>query len=197
MMFNIPGVFVLLIQTLYPLQFGARDQDCILAKWTGTFVRWINGLRMGWRTLPGQCYGNPDIARSVFRIFSDSTTRPRSFGRGEGGGVGLKRKTGWARPRGVEQTLSDMPDVDIEHSEDNGRGHPFTNTAVPRFDGTGCWQQHILIFQAIVKSNGWSPVTVALQLFAHLDGEALNVALLMPVKERAMERPIEWYFGIL
>ena len=35
-----------------------------------------------------------------------------------------------------------------------------------------------------MKSNGWSPVTAALQLFAHLDGEALNVALLMPVKER-------------
>ena len=48
----------------------------------------------------------------------------------------------------------------------------------------GCWQQHILIFQAIGKSNGWSPATSALQLFAHLDGEALNVALLMPVKER-------------
>ena len=60
----------------------------------------------------------------------------------------------------------------------------FTNTAVPRFDGTGCWQWHLLIFQAIVKSNGWSPTTAALQLFAHLDGEVLNVALLMPVEER-------------
>ena len=35
-----------------------------------------------------------------------------------------------------------------------------------------------------MKSNGWSEVTAALQLFAHLDGEALNVALLMPVEER-------------
>ena len=32
--------------------------------------------------------------------------------------------------------------------------------------------------------NGWSPMTAALQLFTHLDGEALNVALLMSVKER-------------
>ena len=50
----------------------------------------------------------------------------------------------------------------------------------PRFDGTGCWQQHLL------KSNGWSPDTSALQLFAHLDGEALKVALLMPgrIRER-------------
>ena len=35
-------------------------------------------------------------------------------------------------------------------------GSRFTNTAVPRFDGRGCWQQHLLIVQAIVKSNGWS-----------------------------------------
>ena len=35
-----------------------------------------------------------------------------------------------------------------------------------------------------MKSNGWSEGTAALQLFAHLDGEALNVALLMPKGER-------------
>ena len=63
-----------------------------------------------------------------------------------------------------------------------GRPHRFTNTAVPRFDGTGCWQQHL--FQAITKSNGWSPDTAALQLFTHLDGEALQVALLLPDKIR-------------
>ena len=80
------------------------------------------------------------------------------------------RKTGWPQPRGFGQALCDRPDVDIGHSCDNGRGRRFTDTAVPRFDGTGCWQQHLLIFQAIVRSNGWSPVTVALQLFAHLDG---------------------------
>ena len=59
-----------------------------------------------------------------------------------------------------------------------------TNTAVPRFDGTACWQQHLLVFQAITKSNGWSPDTAALQLFAHLDGEALQVALLLPDRIR-------------
>ena len=31
-----------------------------------------------------------------------------------------------------------------------------------------------------MKSNGWSEETAALQLFAHLKGEALNVALLLP-----------------
>ena len=112
-------------------------------------------------------------------------------------GSRTRRKTGWTRPRGVEQALSDMPDVDIGHSGNNRRGRRFTNTVLPRFDGTGCW--HLLIFQAIVKSNGWSPVTAALQLFAQLDGEALNVALLMPVKERESDGKTYRivFFGIL
>ena len=45
------------------------------------------------------------------------------------------------------------------------------------------WEQYRQVFAAIACSNGWSPTTAALQLFAHLDGEALNVALLMPVEE--------------
>ena len=40
------------------------------------------------------------------------------------------------------------------------------------------------MFQAIAKSNGWSSDTAALQLFAHLDGEALQVALLMLNRNR-------------
>ena len=63
-------------------------------------------------------------------------------------------------------------------------GSHFTNTAVPKFDGGGCWQQHLQIVQVIVKSNGWSEGTVAPQLFAHLEGEALIVALMMLVAER-------------
>ena len=61
----------------------------------------------------------------------------------------------------------------------------FTNTAVLRFNGGGCWQQHLQILQAIRKSNGWTDGTAALQLFAHLGWEALNVALLMPEGEQA------------
>ena len=38
--------------------------------------------------------------------------------------------------------------------------------------------------QAIVKSNGWPEETAALQLFIHLKGEALNVALLLAKEER-------------
>ena len=35
-------------------------------------------------------------------------------------------------------------------------------------------------------SNGWDKVTAALQLLSHLDGDALNVALLVPESHRAM-----------
>ena len=40
------------------------------------------------------------------------------------------------------------------------------------------------MFEAIVCSDGWDEMTAALQLIAHLDGEALNVALLVPEGQR-------------
>ena len=55
----------------------------------------------------------------------------------------------------------------------------FTSMAVPRFDGTVCWQQHQQVFNTIVKSNSWDDEMAALQLFAHLEAETLNVALLV------------------
>ena len=58
----------------------------------------------------------------------------------------------------------------------------FTNTALPVFSGVEGWYQHIHIVQAIVKSNGWPDETAALQLFVHLKGEALDVALLLKKK---------------
>ena len=60
----------------------------------------------------------------------------------------------------------------------------FTNTAIPVFSGVEGWYQHIHIVQAIVKSNGWPDETAALQLFVHLKGEALDMALLLTKKER-------------
>ena len=42
---------------------------------------------------------------------------------------------------------------------------PVYNMAVPKFDGDGCWQQHLQIFNAIEKSNGWADETAALQLY--------------------------------
>ena len=41
------------------------------------------------------------------------------------------------------------------------------------------------MFDAIVQSNGWDDATVALQLLSHLEGDTLNVALLVPEMNRA------------
>ena len=57
-------------------------------------------------------------------------------------------------------------------------------TPVPRYDGVSDWDQYRKVFEAIVASNGWDDLTAALQLIAHLDGEALNVALLVPDDQR-------------
>ena len=50
-----------------------------------------------------------------------------------------------------------------------------------------------------MKSNGWSSDTAVLQLFAHLDGEALQVALLMPdrIRERwnDLENELSSYYS--
>ena len=59
-----------------------------------------------------------------------------------------------------------------------------TTTKVPRFDGTTSWEQYHQVFEAIVRSNGWDNDTAALQLFSHLEGDALNVAHLVPQARR-------------
>ena len=56
-----------------------------------------------------------------------------------------------------------------------------TTTKVPPFDGTTSWEQYHQVFEAIVRSNGWDNDTAALQLFSHLEGDALNVAHLLPL----------------
>ena len=59
-----------------------------------------------------------------------------------------------------------------------------TTTKVPRFDGTTSWEQYHQVFEAIVRSNGWDNDTSELQLFSHLEGDALNVAHLVPLARR-------------
>ena len=55
---------------------------------------------------------------------------------------------------------------------------------MPLFDGTTSWEQYKQVFDAIVSSNGWDNDTAALQLFFHLEGDALNAALLVPLSRR-------------
>ena len=64
----------------------------------------------------------------------------------------------------------------------------FTSTPVPRYSGKSNWEQYREIFEAIGCSNGWDDVTAALQLLSHLDGDALNVALLVPESQRAVPK---------
>ena len=66
------------------------------------------------------------------------------------------------------------------------RQDAFTATKVPRFGRTTIWEQYQQVFDAIVLSNGWDDATAALQLLSHLEGDALNVALLVrcPVEHR-------------
>ena len=61
----------------------------------------------------------------------------------------------------------------------------FTSTKVPRFAGTTSWEQYRQVFDAIVLSNEWDDATAALQLLSHLEGDALNVSLLVPSPWRA------------
>ena len=60
----------------------------------------------------------------------------------------------------------------------------FTTTKVPQFGGTTSWEQYRQVFDTIVLSNGWYDATVALQLLSHLEGDALNVALLVLMSRR-------------
>ena len=58
----------------------------------------------------------------------------------------------------------------------------FTSTKVPRFDRTTSWEQYRQVFDAIVWSKDND--TAALQLFSHLEGEALNLAHLVPLSRQ-------------
>ena len=61
----------------------------------------------------------------------------------------------------------------------------FTSTKVPRFSGGTSWDQYRQVFDAIVRSHGWDDKRVTLQLLSQLEGDALNVALLVPEVKRA------------
>ena len=62
----------------------------------------------------------------------------------------------------------------------------FTSTPVPRYSGKSSWEQYQQVFAAIACSNAWDDVTAALQLLSHLDGDALNVALLILKSQRVL-----------
>ena len=56
---------------------------------------------------------------------------------------------------------------------------------MPNFAGVTSWEQYRQMFAAIARSSWWSDATTALQSLSHLEGDALNVALLVPEVRRA------------
>ena len=62
----------------------------------------------------------------------------------------------------------------------------FTSTPVPMYAGKSSWDQYRQVFEAIVCSNGWDGVPAALQLVSHLEGDVLNMALLVPASKRVL-----------
>ena len=63
----------------------------------------------------------------------------------------------------------------------------WTQLAQPRPASFTSWNQCKQVFDAIVKSNGWDDATVALQLLSHLEGDTLNVDLLVPEATRVTQ----------
>ena len=61
----------------------------------------------------------------------------------------------------------------------------FTSTKVPMFSGVTSWDHYRQVLDVIVRSNGLDDATVAIQLLFHLEGNALNVALLVLDVKRA------------
>ena len=121
----------------------------------------------------------------------------RSLRYHRGGHESLPRFLQNLRVRIVVQTIGmypwspDLADIRAESRQFRTSGVPpvvstprqasYTTTKVPRFGGSTIWEQYRQVFDAIVLSNGWSDATAALQLLSHLEGYALNVALLVPI----------------
>ena len=82
----------------------------------------------------------------------------------------------------ITKRLSPAPVVNRRQS----RQARFPSTPAPRYSGKSNWDQYREKFEAIVCLNGWDDVTSALQLLSHLDGDALNVTLLVPESQRAV-----------
>ena len=76
-----------------------------------------------------------------------------------------------------ELARKQTPSVTLRPQRQSG----FTSTPVPRYSGKSNWEQ----YRENVP-NGWDNVTAALQLLSHLDGDALNVALLVPESRKVV-----------
>ena len=135
----------------------------------------------------------PEETQVVSQIFSDVRARD----------VGPDRRIGsWSPGNVLEDTLArmqwDLAEIRVENRllrtpgvqpvVPTPRQAALTTTKVPWFGGTTSWEQHQQVFDAIVLSNGWDDATAALQLLSHLQGDALSVALLVPMTRRTSKK---------
>ena len=124
---------------------------------------------------------------------ADSTQYKGSFDDRDREGLRLLSPTLQQRVLKLQKDLEEAK-AESRYFHANRSGNPvvipnqprFTSTPVPRYAGGSNWDQYREVFEAIVCSNGWDEVTAALQLVSHLDGEALNVALLVPETQRIL-----------
>ena len=129
-----------------------------------------------------------DSGRTTTRQYSEysdffSTQREREYDRD----ADLpQREMGWTR-RELEPARKHTPAVALWTLRRSG----FTSMLVPRYSGKSNREQYREVFEAIVRSNGWDDVTAALQLLSHLDGDALNVALLVPESRQVVIRSLQ------
>ena len=119
-------------------------------------------------------YGrNPATPAGVVQVPKASGTRRRNDS--------IFPRVAATMEKGVSPT---QPDLALDGRPALRHPHRFTSTAVPRFYGTVCWHQHKQVSNATAESNGWDDRMAALQFFGHLEGKALNVALLLPEDQR-------------
>ena len=118
---------------------------------------------------------------------AEVTTPPRRGAHGPGGRQALEPQSPPGGTRAVPQMFTDIRTRNVGSDRRDDAWSP-GNVLVdmvarmqPRFGGTTSWEQYRQVFDAIVLSNGWDDATAALQLLSHLEGDALNVALLVPM----------------
>ena len=134
----------------------------------------------------------------IYSVSSESDASEGHVDRPPEGQNGADRRISGSLERTVNQLQKELDDCRTEFEITRKRtpapavNHRqqsqarFTSTPVPRYSGKSNWEQYQEIFEAIVCSNGWDDGTAALQLLAHLDGDALNVAVLVPESQRAV-----------
>ena len=125
---------------------------------------------------------NPNLKPSTEAVLTDTVVRLQME-------IGELRSDSMINQTGGTRSPSQWP-----------RQTVFTSTKVPKFAGVTSWEQYCLVFDAIIQSNGWNDATATHQLLSHLEGDALNMPLLVPETQRTSDylvRALTAHYGSL